>query len=316
MLPGVPYRPVTAEEVAAVVDADGAVWAARFDLTHTLGLAYRNPAKAARRLAALQQGLSGTAGVDPTLAQQPEALGALRGRVGLLAGADSRAERHRAVSAVGQIDKLLHKRNDAEWLAARLYRQPIEAQRRLAAVEVPGLSSQALWAAQAVSAAGATVGWRDSASWDTKPSTADEIAQAARVAPVWAAIKAKPGLHDELQRFMAAARRRLPNHHWEPRDDLDGPELAVQALSGVLHAAQTLHLWHPRFQAYAAGEPERQAQAAREQAERNAAAEQARRMAEEKARVEEKAKAEIDARLAAALARRTRPHPSSGPSMG
>lgn len=150
---------------------------------------------------------------------------------------------------------------------------------------------------------------------DTEPPTPDGIARATRVAPVWAAIEAKPELHDELQRFMAAARQRLPDNHSEPRNNLDGPEQAVQALSGALHAARALSLWHPRFQVYAAGEPKRQAEAAREQAERDATAareaEQARRVAEETAR----SKAEIDARLAAALARRARPRPSSGPSV-
>lgn len=316
MLLGVPYRPVTAAEVAAVVNADGAVQVARSDLADYLGLAYRDPAEAAQRLAALQQGPGGTAAVGPTLARKPKALGPLRGSGWLLAGAESTTERRRALSAVGRINDLLRKRRDAEWLAAGLYRNPIEAQRRLAVVEVPGLSPQALRAAKAVSAAGATVGWRDPAPWDTEPPTPDGIARAARVAPVWAAIQARPALHDELQRFMAAARQRLPNHHCEPWDDLDGPEQAVQALSGVLHAARALSLWHPRFQAYAAGEPERQAQAAREQAERDAAAArgaaQARRVAEEKART----KAEIDARLADALAHRRRAGPRSSPGSG
>ncbi len=300
-----------------MVEADGAVRIARRDLADYLGLAYRDPAEAARRLATLQQGPGGTAAVGPTLARKPEALGALRGSGWLLAGAESKTERRRTLSAVGRIDDLLRRRRDAEWLAAGLYRNPIEAHWRLAVVEVPGLSPQALRAAKAVSAAGATVGWRDPAPWDDSwAPTADEIAQAARVAPVWAAIQAKPGLHDELQRFMAAAQQRLPDHHWEPRDDLHGPEQAVQALSGALHAAQALSLWHPRFQAYAAGEPERQAQAAREQAERDAAAareaEQARRVAEEKART----KAEIDARLADALAHRRRAGPRSSPGSG
>jgi len=313
MLPGVPYRPVTAEEVAAVVDADSAVRVARGDLADYLGLAYRDPAEATRRLAALQQGPGRTAAVvGPMLARKPEALGPLRGSGWLLAAADAADERRRAHKAVGRIDDLLRKQRDAEWLAAGLYRNPVEAQRRLAVVEVPGLSPQALRAVKAVSVAGATAGWRNPEPWDdpwdTGPPTPDGIARAARVAPVWAAMRAKPGLRGELERFMAAARQRLPNHHWEPRDDLDGAEQAVQALSGVLHGAQALSLWHPRFQAYAAGEPKRQA-------ERDAAAareaEQARRIAEEKAR----AKAEIDARLSAALARRARPRPSPGPGM-
>jgi Ti-type conjugative transfer relaxase TraA len=312
MLPGVPYRPVTAEEIAAVVDADKAVQIARRDVADYLELAYRDPAEAARRLAALEKGPGGTAAVAPTLARQPEALGQLRGSGWLITTVEAAAERDRARKAVGRIDYLLVKRRDAEWLAAGLHRNPVEAQRRLAVVEVPGLSRQALRAVQAVSSAGATVGWTDPMPWDTDPPTPDGIARAARVAPVWAAIMAKPGLHGELQRFMEAARQRLPDHHWEPRDDLDGPEQAVQALSGVLHGARALYLWHPRFQAYAADEPRRQAEAAREQAERDAAAakeaEQARRIAEEKAR----AKAEIDARIAAALAR---PGPSSGPGV-
>ncbi len=250
------------------------------------------------------------------LAKRPEVLGPLRGSGWLLAGTESTTERRRALSVVGRIDDLLRKRRDAEWLAAGLYHHPVETQRRLAVVEVPGLSPQALRAAQMVSAAGATVGWRNPTPWDTEPPTPDGIARAARVAPVWAAIQARPRLHGELQRFMAAARQRLPNHHCEPRDDLDAAEQAVQALSGVLHVARALSLWHPRFQAYAAGEPERQAQAAREHAERDAAAareaEQARRVAEETAR----AKAEIDARLAAAPAHRHRAGPRSSPGSG
>jgi len=266
MLRGVPYRPVPTEEVAAVVDADEAVQIARRNLADYLELAYRDPAEAARRLAALEKGPGGAAAVAPTLAKRPEALGQLRGSGWLLAAKESAAERDRAHKAAGRIGYLLVRRRDAEWLAAGLYRNPIEAQRHLAVVEVPGLSRQALRAVQAVSAAGATAGWTDPMPWDTDPPTPDGIARAARVAPAWAAILAKPGLHGELQRFMEAARKRLPDHHWEPRDDLHGPEQDVQALSGVLHGARALYLWNPRFQAYAADEPKRQAEAAREQA--------------------------------------------------
>ena len=313
MLPGVPFQPVTAEEVAAVVEADEAVQVARRNLSDYLALAYRDPAEAARRLVALEQGPGGAAGVAGTLAKHPGVLGKLRGSGWVITTVEAAAERDRAHKAVGRIDYLLVKQRGAEWLAAGLYRNPIEAQRRLEVVEVPGLSPQARQAAEAVAAAGATVGWRGPAPWDTDPPTAGDIARAARVAPVWAVIRAKPGLHDELERFMAAARQRLPNHDWEPRDDLKGPEQEVQALSGALHAAQALYRCHPGFQAYAAAEPKRQAQAARVEAKRQAEAEQARLAAEEKAQIDAKAKAESDARIAAALARRQQAGPRFSP---
>ena len=233
MLPGVPYRPVPAEEVVAVVDADQAVQIARRNLADYLGLAYRDPAEAARRLAVLENEPGGAAAVAPTLAKRPEALGRLRGSGWPLAAKEGAAERDRAHKAVGRIGYLLVERRNVERLAARLYRDPIEAQRRLAVVEVPGLSRQALRAVEAVSSAGATAGWTDPMPWDTDPPTPDGIARAARVAPVWAAIRAKPRLHGELQRFMEAARKRLPDHHWNPQDDLHGPEQALHALSAL-----------------------------------------------------------------------------------
>ncbi len=185
---------------------------------------------------------------------------------------------------------------------------------------MPGLSSPARQAAAAVASAGATLSWRSPAPWDTEPPTADDIARAARVAPVWAAIRAQPGLHDELRQFMAAAQQRLPNHYWEPRSDLAGPEQAVQALSGALHAAQSLCRCHPGFQEYAAEEPKRQARAARAEAKRQAEAERqalAVRQAEEaRLRVEQEAKAAAKRAAALAKQQRLQPRPSSGPRMG
>jgi len=316
LLPGVPFRPVTAEEITAVVDADEAVQFARRTLSAYLTLAYRDPAEAARRLVALEQGPGGTAGVAGTLAKRPGVLGKLRGSGWVITTVEAAAERDGAHKAVNGIDHLLVKQRKAERQAANAYREPIEGRRHIEAIEVPDLSRQARQAVEAVWAAGAAADWIDPPPWDPRPPSADEIANAARVAPVWEAIRAKPALHGELTHFMQAADRRLPCYRNQRCEGLHSPERAAQMMSGIVHAAKALHLCHASFQAYAAEEPKRQVQAAREQEAAARAAEQARRTVEEKAQADAKAKVETDARIAAALAYRHQAGPRFSPGMG
>jgi hypothetical protein len=285
---------------------------ARSSLTRSLGRAYRDPGRAAERLALLEQELGSAASAAAHLAGRPTLLGRLRGS-GWFFAVDGAVDRHFALKAAGEVGQKLVAQRKAEQQAARVYREPIERRRHVEAVEVPDLSQQAR---QAVWAVGAAADWIDPPPWDPRPPSADEIANAARVAPVWEAIRAKPALHGELTRFMHAADRRLPCYRDQRCEGLHSPERAAQTMSGILHAAEALHLCHPSFQAYAAEEPERQAQDAREQEAAAKAAEQARRTVEEKAQADAKAMAETDARIAAALAHRHQAGPRFSPGMG
>ncbi len=272
VLPAVPYQPVTAEEVAAAVDADAGVRGSRDNLDYTLQRAYRDPSQAKAQLAALEQTV-GAAAVAGRLAEKPGLLGRLRGRT-WLASVDTEVERIMAEGAVSRIGDVLAKQRDAERKAADAFWRPLEECRRQEAVEVPGLSGRALAALEAVSQAGAAPGRYGLMPWDDRAPRPDEIGWAARVAPVWAAIKVDAELHGELQRFREAAGQRLPIRRGDrPDEALGGPAAAVRTYADTLWSAESLCVQHPRFQAYAAAEPERQARAAREAEERRRQAE-------------------------------------------
>jgi len=272
LLPAVPYQPVTAEEVAAAVDADAGVRGSRDNLDYTLQRAYRDPAQARAQLAALEQA-AGAAAVAGRLAERAGLLGRLRGRT-WLASVDTEVERVLAEGAVSRVGDELAKQRDAERKAADAFWRPLEERRRREAVEVPGLSGRALAALEAVSQAGAAPGRYGLLPWDDCAPRPDETGWAARVAPVWTAIQADAELHGELQRFREAAGQRLPIRRANRPDEvLDGPAAAARTHADTLRSAESLWVQHPGFQAYAAAEPERQARAAREAEERRRQAE-------------------------------------------
>ncbi len=107
---------------------------------------------------------------------------------------------------------------------------------------------------------------------------------------------------------MQAARQRLPSASLHLSSAMD-----AFTFSSILAAAQNLHGSHPRFQAYAAAEPERRAQAAREAEQRAAAARhELERAAEEERKLAAK-QAEIEKTFNEWRKRR---RPSPGPGMG
>ncbi len=263
MLAAIPYQPVTAEEVRAAVDADTAVRQSRDRLDYTLQRAYRDPAQAKKQLAALEQE-AGTAAVAGRLAEKPGLLGQLRGRA-WLASVDTEVERILAKTAVLRIGDQLVRQREAERNAADAFRLPVEERRRRGTVEVPGLSGRALAALEAVSQAGAAPGRYGLQLWDDRAPRPDEIGWAARVAPVWTAIKADAELHGELQRFARTAEQRLPIRRADRPDEvLSGPAAAARTFADTLWSADSLCAQHRGFQAYVAAEPERQARAVRE----------------------------------------------------
>jgi hypothetical protein len=207
----------------------------------------------------------------------------LRGRAGIFASEKVKDERWLAEHAAQLIpEELLSHRRQCSELAETL-RLRLGADRRREAIAVPGLTAEALAAIDRLEQAGAG---KVPISKDTAGDrlAASEIALAARVAPVWAAIQADPLLRDELAAFRKAANARLGDYP----DLLAHPGVfKVLGLSGVLTQAEELAERHAAVEA---------AQAAREQAEmerRNAAraAEEAWQRSAAKAGLERKLRA-------------------------
>ena len=117
----------------------------------------------------------------------PEQLGELRGKVGLLAGASAKAERANPKRASQAIAPYLERILAAESSAERRYRTGVEAQLRADATPIPQLSEKAGRVVASLNAA----------------------ADNAQVAETWRVAMADPGIGAELQRFPAAVRQRL-----------------------------------------------------------------------------------------------------------
>jgi len=307
LMSGLPYQPVSAAEIALEVNGDLAVRQARLALMLSLGRVYRDSRKAEQRLKDLLRTTGDIAAVAAAFRRDgPEILGKLRGREGLFASADLADERRRAREGAVVVGECLDARGLAERRAANDYRSAEEQRRQAAAIEVPDLSERGRLAVEAVAKAGAA--GSQLAPWPPAAPSADDIARAARVAPFWDVIKADPDLHSELQGFMQAARQRLPSASLHLSSAME-----AFTFSSILAAAQNLHGSHPRFQAYAAAEPERRAQAAREAEQRAAAARhELERAAEEERRLAAK-QAEIEKTFNEWRKRR---RPSPGPGMG
>jgi hypothetical protein len=307
LMSGLPYQPVSAAEIALEVNGDLAVRQARLALMLSLGRVYRDSRKAEQRLKDLLRTTGDIAAVAAAFRRDgPEILGKLRGREGLFASADLADERRRAREGAVVVGECLDARVFAERRAANDYRSAEEQRRQAAAIEVPDLSERGRLAVEAVAKAGAA--GSQLAPWPPAAPSADDIARAARVAPFWDVIKADPDLHSELQGFMQAARQRLSSSSLYLSSAME-----AFTFSSILAAAQNLHGSHPRFQAYAAAEPERRAQAAREAEQRAAAARhELERAAEEERRLAAK-QAEIEKTFNEWRKRR---RPSPGPGMG
>jgi Ti-type conjugative transfer relaxase TraA len=297
MLSAVPYRPMTEKDVAAIVEEPGGP---RDRLRPLLAKAYRDPAVAWDRLEALLRASATEDEVAAILTRQgPAALGGLRGGAGIFASETAQNERWLAETAVRRIPEelLSHRREHSE--RAETLRLRLGADRRREAITVPGLTDEALAAIARLEQAGADKPPIANAIAEDRLA-AGEIALAARVAPVWAAIQADPLLRDELAAFRKAAEARLGDYP----DLLAHPGVfRVHELSQVLMRAEQYAERHATVEA---------ASIAREQAE--AEHREAARAAAE-ARLRAVAKAGLERKLRAPRPDTPRPRPS-GPSMG
>lgn len=172
--------------VAAAVAADPAVRREREALGQYLAGAYRDPQGAQGRLAELVR-THGVTSAARRVDAEPEQLGALVGRTGLLAGRASRATRAQAERVVQAVGDTVRRIGVAEAAAAQGTVAAIEARRAAEAIGVPVLSAQAREALGALGAA----------------DTQGERARA------WAALQADQGLAAELAGFVRAVEGRL-----------------------------------------------------------------------------------------------------------
>jgi hypothetical protein len=294
MAPAVPYRPVTPQEAAAVLDAALAGKPIESRVPEVLQRAYRDVEQAGVTLETLVR-QHGDEGAAYLLRRRGSGLlGKLRGSDGLLASGRARSERLVAeIAADGLPDALLE---PARERASRLekIRVNLEAERQRATIAVPGLSQAALAAIASLQQAGAER--PDQFAPNIRGEfSAEAVACAARVAAVYNGIAGNPDsrVWEELGQFCGAAQHRLAG--WV--DYHDKGLLKVSALVDVLAASQQLVARHEASEAARAEERRRAEQAERE--------------------VQEKAarKAEMALRYEAFQRRRPR-GPSSGPSMG
>ena len=145
-------RGTSPSELAAAVAADKAVQREREARWSYLQGAYRDPqqAQAAMDDLAKRQGWTSAAA---RVADDPDQLGELRGKVGLFAGAKARADREAAQRAAGAIGPSLERIGAAEARAERSYRTGVAAQRAADATGIPRPSAAAQVAIGAVAAA-------------------------------------------------------------------------------------------------------------------------------------------------------------------
>jgi hypothetical protein len=190
---------VADQDPAVLREADGRKWAMR--------TIYRDPEAAADALDALIK----TSGNDLRAAARkleaggPEVLGNLRGREGWLASRAVRDERQQARNVAPTIPASLKREAAARDTAVSRHTAEVEQQRTRDAVEVPGLSRASLAVLEDVGAAlRATREQRDDERYDAKERRQEEA-----VAGAWTAGRADPHVAGELDRFMAAAERRL-----------------------------------------------------------------------------------------------------------
>jgi Ti-type conjugative transfer relaxase TraA len=128
--------------VAAAVVKDRTVQQERAALIQYLRGTYREPEAAKAQLDEMvkSQGLTSTAA---RLAQDPEQIGPLRGKLGFFAGARARAERATAERVAKATVSALDHVARAENKAAQAYRSSVAAQRQADAVAIPKLGERA-----------------------------------------------------------------------------------------------------------------------------------------------------------------------------
>jgi Ti-type conjugative transfer relaxase TraA len=172
--------------IAVAVAADRAVQREREALPHYLAGAYRDPRAAKARLDEMvkRQGRTSTAA---RIAPDATQLGALRGKVGLFAGAKAKADRAMAERAAGAVAPSLERIGATEAQAARAYREGVEAQRKADATAIPKLTA------------------RTEAAIATLAAVADEKVRA----ELWRGITADQTIGPELRRFSAAVQQRF-----------------------------------------------------------------------------------------------------------
>jgi Ti-type conjugative transfer relaxase TraA len=192
-------------EIAAAAERDRAVQHRRQHMAIWMEGAYRDPAEAWRRLAALEVAEGGPSGAEWVLRQQPEVLGELRGRAGWFALGAAREERAGALRSAEAVARGLVDLRAAEARAGQAYVREVEAQRARDAVVVPGLSAAAWQVLEDVARArtGAERRAQPGERWETAEARRD-----ARVAAVWARAS-RSGAVEEIGRFLEAARARL-----------------------------------------------------------------------------------------------------------
>lgn len=110
---------------------------------------------------------------------------------------------------------------------ARECREQLEAERRRDAIEVPGLSAEALAAIKNL---------ENAAAWT--PQQARGPDQAAKVAAAWAAVAGSQPVQEELSRFRELASARLG----AGRTDYEPPDFQrVRRLVGIVVEAERVH---------------------------------------------------------------------------
>ncbi|WP_158743033.1 AAA family ATPase [Acidisphaera sp. L21] len=200
-------RGTSPEELAQVASqAPGAVREVEAQKSYLQG-AYRDPDQAGDALDKLIE----RSGRDLRVAARtlredgPEVLGTLRGREGWLASSTAQNDRTRARSAAAAIGGSLDREAAARDAAVRHHTGEVEQQRARDAIEVPGLSKEALDTLKAVQMARLTAEIpREGDRYDARQRRKEELVSAA-----WREGRADPRVAHELDGFMAAASQRL-----------------------------------------------------------------------------------------------------------
>jgi len=288
MVPAVPFRPVTEEEIAALA---GEPVNLRDHMKPLLADTYRDPDAAWSRLEALLQAHGSDEKVAAILKQQgPEALGRLRGSYGIFSSQRSTRERWLAELSANRIPGELTRPREQHETRRFGLRANLEYARMQGTFAIPGLTPEALAAAEALQQAGAGISYV-LPDCPAERMTAFEIEVVGKVGPLWASIQADRGLARELAAFRDAAEKRIG----EVRNFRDPALSKACQLLEVLNHAPKLAARHEVLEA---------ARIAREQEE--AVRKEAARLAEER-RKQAMLKAE----------RRSRPRFSGpGPGMG
>ena len=179
-------RGLDGASVLNAVDQDRQVQREREAQQSYLRGSYRDPEAAKAQLdeVVAREGWTSTAA---RLRQDPEQLGALRGKVGLFAGATGKQERFNALRTVEAVAANLERIGVAEGQAQQGYRSSVTAQLQADATPVPKLSEAA---ARVISVLG-------------------RAADDAQAAETWRIAMGDAAIGGELQRFQAAVRQRF-----------------------------------------------------------------------------------------------------------